>query len=76
MMMMMMRHYPDLVSASDWSCWMGNLFQPIRSTTQIWVETHYQYGISALISQTSFGGENSDSLGDRRAASYESFMRT
>ena len=72
----MMPHYPDLGSASDWSCRMGNLFQPIRSTTQIWVETHYQYGISALISQTSFGGENSDSLGDRRAASCESFMRT
>ena len=44
--------------------------------TQIWVETRHQYGISALISQTSFGGENSDSLGDRRAASCESFMRT
>ena len=69
----MMRHYPDLGSASDWSCRMGNLFQPIRSTTQIWVETRHQYGISALISQTSFGGENSDSLGDHRAASYESF---
>ena len=35
-----------------------------------------EYGISALISQTSFGGENSDSVGDRRAASCESFMCT
>ena len=33
----MTRHYPDLGSASDWSCRLGNLIQPIRSTTQIWV---------------------------------------
>ena len=30
---------------------------PIRSTTQTWVVTHHQYWISALVSQTSFGGE-------------------
>ena len=34
----------------DW--W--NLLQPIRSTTQVWVVTCHQYGISALVSQTSF----------------------
>ena len=28
--------------------------QPPRSTTQIWVVTRHQYGISALVSQTSF----------------------
>ena len=33
----MICHYPDLGSASDWSCRVGILFQPIRSTTQIWV---------------------------------------
>ena len=33
---MMTRHYPDLGSVSDWSCRLGNLFQPIRSSTQIW----------------------------------------
>ena len=27
---------------------------PVRSSTQIWVVTHHQYGISALVSQTSF----------------------
>ena len=32
-----MRHYPDLGSASDWSCCEGNLLQAIRSATQIWV---------------------------------------
>ena len=48
------RHYLDLGSASGWSCGVGNLFQPIRSTTQIWIVTRLQYGISALLSQTSF----------------------
>ena len=58
----MTRRYPDLGSASDWSCPMGNLIQPIRSTTQIWVMTRHQYGISALVSQTSFGRETSGSV--------------
>ena len=31
-------------------------------TTQIWVVTRHQYGISALISQTSFGRETSGSV--------------
>ena len=34
----------------------------IRSITQIWVVTHRQYGISALVSQTSFGKETSGSV--------------
>ena len=37
----------------------GNLLQPIRSTAQVWVVTRHQYGISALVSQTSFRGEKS-----------------
>ena len=55
-------HYPVLGSASDWSCRLGNLTQPIRSTTQIRVVTRHRYGISTLVSQTSFGGESSDSV--------------
>ena len=55
-------HYPDLVSSSDLSCRLGNLIQPIRSTTQTWVVTRDQYEISVLISQTSFGGETSGSV--------------
>ena len=47
---LMMHHYQDLGSASDWSCYMGNLLQPITSTTQIWVVMHHQYGISVLVS--------------------------
>ena len=31
---LMMRHNLDLSSASDWSCRVGNFFQPISSTTQ------------------------------------------
>ena len=57
----MTRNYPDLGSASDWSCRVGNLIQPIRSTIQIWVVTRHQYGIS-LVSQTSFGGETTGSV--------------
>ena len=33
-----------------------------RVTTQIWVVMRRQYGISALITQTSFGGETSGSV--------------
>ena len=53
----MTRHYSNLGSASDRSCCVGNLIQQIRSTTQIWVVTRHQYGICALVSQTSFRGE-------------------
>ena len=44
-------------SVSDWSFRVGNLLQPIRGTTQIWVVTRHQCGISALVSQTSQGNE-------------------
>ena len=54
---LMMCHYPDPGSASDWSCRVGNLIQPIRSTTQIWVVMRHQYEISAHVSHMSFGGE-------------------
>ena len=59
---LMTRHYRDMGNFSDWSCRVGNLIQPIRSTTQIWVVTCHQYGISALVSHTSFGGETSGSV--------------
>ena len=32
---LMTRQYPDLGTASDWSCRVGNLLQPIKSTTYI-----------------------------------------
>ena len=37
-------------------------FEPIRPTTQIWVEKGHQYGIFVLISQTSFHRETSCDL--------------
>ena len=59
---LMKRHFPDLGSVSGWSCRVGNLIQPIRSTTHISVGTRHQYGISAFVSQTSFGGETTGSV--------------
>ena len=59
---LMTRHYPDLGSASDWLNQISHAARPIRSTTQIWEVTSHQYGISALFSQTSFGGETSGSV--------------
>ena len=50
------RHYPDRGSASDWSCREGNLFLPIRSTTQFWLVTRHQYGMSAVVLQASTSG--------------------
>ena len=47
---------------SGTSCCVRNLIQPIRSTTQFWVVTRHQYGISALVSQTSFRGETSGGI--------------
>ena len=52
----LIQFYPDR------SCRVGNLIQPIRSTNQIWVVTRHQYGISALVSRTSFGGETGNSV--------------
>ena len=43
-----------------------NLLQPIGRSTQIWAKTGHQYGIPALVSQTSFGGKTS---GGRREMS-------
>ena len=60
----MTRHYPGLGSVSDWLNQISHRARPIRSTTQIWVV--HQYGISPVVSQTSFGGEISDSVARRR----------
>ena len=76
---LMMPHYPDLGSASDWLNQISHMARPIRSTTHIWVVIHCQYGISALISQMSFGGETSGSIAKCRLfsqASTRSAMHT
>ena len=48
---LMTRHYPHLGSAFT------HVAEPIRSTTQNWVVTRHQYGISALVCQSSFRGK-------------------
>ena len=50
-------------------------FQPIRSTTQIWIVTLLQNGISALIFQTSFGGETSTVVLSRNVNFFLSRLR-
>ena len=62
----MTHHYPDLDSASDWLKQISHVVRPIKSTTQIFVVTRHQNGISALVSQTSFGGETSGDVVKRR----------
>ena len=61
-------HTDDVSLARSGQCpWLvRNLIHPIRSTTQIWVVTRHQYGISALVSQTSFRGETSDCVAKRQ----------
>ena len=49
--------YPDMGSACDWLNQISHAAQPIKSNTQIWVVTRHQYGISALVSQTSLAGK-------------------
>ena len=58
----MTRHYPELGSASDWLNQISHVARPIRRTTQTWVVTRHQHGISALVSRLSFGGETSGSV--------------
>ena len=55
-------HYTDLGSAPDWLNQISHAARPIRGTTQILVVMYHQYGISAFVSQTSFGGETSGSV--------------
>ena len=52
---LMTRHYPDLGCMCSWLAEAN--YQPIKSNTQINVETRHQYGILALVPQTSFCGE-------------------
>ena len=46
--------YPDLGSVSNWPKQIFLAIRPIGSNSQLWVVTRNQYGISALVPQTSF----------------------
>ena len=65
----MTSHHPDLGSASDWFKSISHVARPIRITTQIWLVTSHQYGISALISQMSFREETSGDVAKCRLLS-------
>ena len=66
----MTRHYPDL--GSRLVDQVSLTARPIRSTIQIWVVTHHQYGISALVYQTLFRGETSGDVAKCRLFSRAS----
>ena len=53
-------HYPDLGGNFAPTNHKHYTKRPIRSTTQIWVVRRHQYGISALVPQTSFRGRTND----------------
>ena len=67
--LLMTCHNPDLDSASDWLRQISFAARPIRSTTQIWVVSRHQYGISVVVSQTSFRGETSGTVAKCRLIS-------
>ena len=71
----MTRRYPDLGSASDWLNQISHAARPIKSTTHIWVVTRHHFKISALVSQTSFGGETSGSVAKCRLFSQATNLR-
>ena len=48
---------PPITTAEQCFLLTENLLQAIRSTTQILVVTHHQYGISSIVPQMSFLGE-------------------
>ena len=53
-------HYPNLGSASAMMTKIPFAVRPIRGTTQVWLVTRHQYGISSPVPpQTSFHGETS-----------------
>ena len=54
---LMVCHYPDLGSASDWLCHMGKQKFGSTSQKQIWVVAHHQCGISVTVPQMSFHEE-------------------
>ena len=54
---LMMCHYPDLDSASDWPKQIFHAARPIRSTPQICLMMCHQYGIPVLVSHMSFCAE-------------------
>ena len=62
-LILMTCHYPELRCTCDRLKQVSHAARPIQSTTQIGVVTRHQYGISALVPQTSFPrGETTDGV--------------
>ena len=55
-------HRPDLGSVSNWPKQISLAIRKIGSNSPLWVVTCRQYGISALVPQTSFRGKTSGSF--------------
>ena len=68
-------HFPALGSASDWLKQISLAAQPIRSTTQLWVVTRHQYGVYALVPQSSFFVQTSGGVAKCRAFPRAKFAR-
>ena len=66
---------PELGSASDWLKQISHAARPIRSIPQIWVVTRHQFGISALVSQTSFHWETSGGIAKCLLFSQAMFLK-
>ena len=64
----MTRHYPDLGSASDW------LNQLSHGQSEALPRSCHPYGISALVSQTLFGGETSGSVAIEMSAVFSAIQ--
>ena len=54
--------YPDLGSVSNWPKLISLAIRQIGSNSQLWVVTRHQYGISALVPQTSFRSKTKGSF--------------
>ena len=64
------RTFDALLARAWWCFWLvSDLFHPIRSTTDLLVVMRHQYGVSALVSQTSFREETSGGVAKFRLSS-------
>ena len=68
-------HFPALGSATDWLKQISIAAQPIRSATQLWVVTRREYGIYALVPQSSFFVQTSGGVAKCRAFPQAKFAR-
>ena len=64
-------YYLDLGIASDWLKQTSLAARPIKRTTLIWLVKRHQYGISALVLQTSLRGEDSGGLANCSSVKHE-----